>query len=215
MTNDVLNDLGITDFDPASELETPEQVTAFLQACMDEAPEDAAFIAHALGVVARAQTRMAVIAGKSGLSRESLYKALSGRRDPSFSTVLKVLSGLGIHIKFCWQKSISTEAPPPSLEPVTFDRHTLVESMMFVPMALDRVVRAATTSDALGHVLDISGSRQTAGSGADTKRFDIVFDRSDDLRRFSRKGKNVLTGATSGHVSVLPEFAQLSSSHQH
>ena len=100
MTKDALSDLGVTDFDAASELKTSEQVTAFLQACMEEAPEDAAFIAHALGVVARAQTRMGAIAGETGLSRESLYKALSGRRDPSFSTILKVVAGLGFRLHF-------------------------------------------------------------------------------------------------------------------
>jgi probable addiction module antidote protein len=100
MKNDVLTSLGITEFDAANELNSLEEIADFLQACMEEAPEDAAFIAHALGVVARAKTRMASIAGESGLSRESLYKALSGRRDPSFSTVLKVVAALGLRLQF-------------------------------------------------------------------------------------------------------------------
>ncbi|MEO7853073.1 MAG: addiction module antidote protein [Rubrivivax sp.] len=100
MKRDSLSELDTTDFDAAAELNSQDDVTAFLQACMDEAPEDAQFIAHALGVVARAKTRMASIAGQAGLSRESLYKALSGRRDPSLSTVLKVVSALGLRLQF-------------------------------------------------------------------------------------------------------------------
>ena len=56
---------------------------------------DTFFIAKALGDIARAKG-MALVARESGLSRESLYKALSGDRIPGFDTVLKVLTALGI-----------------------------------------------------------------------------------------------------------------------
>ncbi|SOE51040.1 FIG045511: hypothetical antitoxin (to FIG022160: hypothetical toxin) [plant metagenome] len=67
----------------------------YLDACIEESDGDAAFIAKALGDVARAQG-MSKVARETGLSRESLYKSLSGEREPDFSTVLKVLKALGI-----------------------------------------------------------------------------------------------------------------------
>ena len=42
---------------------------------------------------------MAQIAKDSGLSRESLYKALSGDRNPNLDTVLKVLSSMGLRLR--------------------------------------------------------------------------------------------------------------------
>jgi probable addiction module antidote protein len=68
-----------------------------LEACIEEADGDAAFIAKALGDIARAQG-MTQVARDSGLSRESLYKALSGERSPSFDTILKVVSALGLKL---------------------------------------------------------------------------------------------------------------------
>ena len=78
-------------------LETPEEMAAYLEACIEEADGDAAFIAKALGDIARAKG-MTQIARETGLSRESLYKALSGERSPSFDTVLKVVSALGLKL---------------------------------------------------------------------------------------------------------------------
>ena len=72
-------------------------MAAYLEACIEEANGDSAFIAKALGDIARAQG-MTDIARQSGLSRESLYKALSGERSPSFDTVLKVISALGLKL---------------------------------------------------------------------------------------------------------------------
>lgn len=69
----------------------------YLQACMDEAGDDAAFIAAALGDIARARG-MTQLARDTGLGRESLYKALSGEGNPSFDTILKVMSALGIKL---------------------------------------------------------------------------------------------------------------------
>lgn len=92
--------LGFIEYDTAADLQSPEEALLFLQAALEDAPADAQFIAHALGIVARAQSRMAQIAGESGLSRESLYKALSGDRDPAFSTILKVTNALGFRLVF-------------------------------------------------------------------------------------------------------------------
>ena len=69
----------------------------YLQACMDEAGDDAAFIAAALGDIARAKG-MTQLAKDTGLGRESLYKALSGEGNPSFGTILKVMHALGIKL---------------------------------------------------------------------------------------------------------------------
>lgn len=61
-------------------------------------PIDAAFIAKTLGNVARSKG-MAKVARDAGLSRESLYKALSGERSPGFDTVLKVIGALGLNLQ--------------------------------------------------------------------------------------------------------------------
>ena len=56
-----------------------------------------ALIAHALGVVARTEG-MGEIAKQAGLTRPSLYKALSENGRPEFSTVLKVVRALGLKL---------------------------------------------------------------------------------------------------------------------
>jgi len=84
-------------YDVAEFLETPEEMAAYLEACIEESDGDAAFIAKALGDIARAKG-MTQVARDTGLSRESLYKALSGDRSPSFDTILKVVSALGLKL---------------------------------------------------------------------------------------------------------------------
>ncbi len=86
-----------TRYDVAEHLRTPEEMAAYLEACLEEADGDAAFIAKALGDIARAKG-MAQVARDAGLSRESLYKALSGDRSPGFDTVLKVIAALGLKL---------------------------------------------------------------------------------------------------------------------
>ena len=86
-----------TPYDVAAHLRTPEEMAAYLEACIEEADGDAAFIAKALGDIARAQG-MTQVARESGLSRESFYKALSGERSPSFDTILKVVTALGLKL---------------------------------------------------------------------------------------------------------------------
>lgn len=84
-------------YDVAEHLRTPEEMAAYFEACLDEANGDATFIAKALGDIARAKG-MAHVARDAGLSRESLYKALSGDRSPSFDTILKVVAALGLEL---------------------------------------------------------------------------------------------------------------------
>lgn len=86
-----------TRYDVAEHLRTPKEMAAYLEACLGEADGDAAFIAKALGDIARAKG-MAQIARDTGLSRESLYKALSGQRTPGFDTILKVIEALGLRL---------------------------------------------------------------------------------------------------------------------
>jgi len=84
-------------FDVAEHLRTPEEMAAYLDACIEESDGDSAFIAKALGDIARAQG-MSKVARAAGLSRESLYRALSGERSPDFATILKVTRALGVRL---------------------------------------------------------------------------------------------------------------------
>jgi probable addiction module antidote protein len=86
-----------TRYDVAEHLRTPEEMAAYLEASFEEANGDAAFIAKALGDIARAKG-MSQVARDAGVSRESLYKALSGDRVPTFDTILKVIDALGLKL---------------------------------------------------------------------------------------------------------------------
>lgn len=85
----------LTDFDPADYLTDAEAVTAYLDEAF--ATKDSAFIADAIGVVARAKG-MAEISKKIGMSRESLYKALGPKGNPQLATILKVMGALGLEL---------------------------------------------------------------------------------------------------------------------
>jgi probable addiction module antidote protein len=82
-------------WDVAEHLETEEDMVAYLEAALEE--NDPSLIAAALGDIARAKG-MSQIAKQTGLGRESLYKALSPEGNPEFSTILKVVSALGLHL---------------------------------------------------------------------------------------------------------------------
>lgn len=84
-------------YDVAEQLRTPQEMAAYLDAWFEEAPNDAAGIARALGDIARARG-MTQVARDAGLSRESLYKALSEDGNPSFATILKVARALGVRL---------------------------------------------------------------------------------------------------------------------
>lgn len=86
-----------TPYDVAEHLRTPEEMAAYLDAWFEEAPDDAVGIARALGDIARAKG-MTQVAKDAGLSRESLYRALSANGNPSFATVLKVARALGVRL---------------------------------------------------------------------------------------------------------------------
>lgn len=84
-------------YDVAERLRTPQEMSLYLDACIEASDGDAAFIAKALGDIARAQG-MTRVAQDAGVSRESLYKSLSGERAPDFSTILKVMKSLGLRL---------------------------------------------------------------------------------------------------------------------
>lgn len=93
-----MNKPSLKKWDSAEHLKTDEDIALYLEACFEEAGDDAAFIAKALGNVARAKG-MSQLARDTGLGRESLYKALSGDGNPSFATVLKVMHALGLKLQ--------------------------------------------------------------------------------------------------------------------
>lgn len=84
-------------WDSADYLRSEEDMANYLDACIEEAGDDPAFIAKALGTLARAKG-MTQVARDTGLSRESLYRALSGEGNPEFGTILKVLRALGLQL---------------------------------------------------------------------------------------------------------------------
>ncbi len=86
-----------TRWDSAEHLKTEEDMQLYLEACLEEAGDDPAFIVHALGVIARAKN-MSQLARDTGLTREGLYKALSPEGNPTFTTVAKVAKALGFKL---------------------------------------------------------------------------------------------------------------------
>ena len=82
-------------FDMAEQLRDEQDIAAYLTLVLEEG--DPGELAHALGVIARARG-MTQLARDTGLSRESLYKSLSGERAPSSDTLFKVLKALGFEI---------------------------------------------------------------------------------------------------------------------
>jgi len=76
-------------------LKTAEDIAAYLEAVFEDG--DVKLIGHALGAVARSQG-MTEIAQRTGLGRQSLYKALSPEGRPEFATVLKVVRALGLKL---------------------------------------------------------------------------------------------------------------------
>ena len=84
-------------YDTADLLRTPEDIAAYLEAIFEET-NDPRVIVRALGDVARA-LGMQKIAKETGLNREGLYQALSGKGNPSFDTVLKVMNAVGVEFR--------------------------------------------------------------------------------------------------------------------
>jgi probable addiction module antidote protein len=95
-------------FDPAAYLGSPAAIAAYLEEAFEIG--DPAFIADALGVVARAHG-MTQVAKESGLGRESLYKALSPDGHPELATVVKVMRSLGLRLSAAPLPELETAVP--------------------------------------------------------------------------------------------------------
>ncbi len=87
----------ISRFDVAEHLRTPADTAAYFEATLEESGDDARAVVRALGTIARAKG-MTQVARRTGLGRESLYKALSGESSPSFDTILKVIAALDLRL---------------------------------------------------------------------------------------------------------------------
>ena len=92
-----MNSTITTRYDVAEHLRTPEEMAAYLEACMEEKDADAVFIAKALGDIVRAKG-MSQVACNANVSRKSLYEVLSGEHAPGFDMVLKIISALGLKL---------------------------------------------------------------------------------------------------------------------
>jgi len=91
--------VNLTRWDSAKYLENEDDVQAYLDAVLAEASDEPAYLVHALAVIARAKN-MSQLARDTGMSREGLYKALSGDGNPTFATVTKIAKALGLQIRF-------------------------------------------------------------------------------------------------------------------
>ena len=87
-------------YDAADYLKSEKGIALYLDAVMDEAGDNPAVVAHALGDVARARRRMSQTARDAGVTREGLYKALSRGGNPSFATVVRAARALGFALHF-------------------------------------------------------------------------------------------------------------------
>ena len=85
--------------DTADYLTSRQDAAAYLEAVIEEAGDDPAFVAQALGTIARSGN-LSELARRVGMSREGLYKALSAEGNPSFATISKVAGALGLRIHF-------------------------------------------------------------------------------------------------------------------
>lgn len=86
-----------TPYDAADYLTTPAKRAAYLEAVIEGCEGDLSWVVKALNTIARSEG-MTHVARKSGLSRENLYRALSGTKRPEFSTILKVMDALGLQM---------------------------------------------------------------------------------------------------------------------
>jgi probable addiction module antidote protein len=85
----------LSTYDPAEDLASDEAIAHYMAEAF--ATEDVGYIAHALGVVARAKG-MGQIAQQTGLSREQLYRSFSTNGNPTLKTTLAVMKALGIEL---------------------------------------------------------------------------------------------------------------------
>jgi probable addiction module antidote protein len=85
-------------YDSADYLKTPEDVAEYLVAAFEDGGDDAAYMAHVIGIAARAHGGMTKLAKETGMTRAGLYKALSKDGNPSFDTIIKAMRVLGVRL---------------------------------------------------------------------------------------------------------------------
>jgi probable addiction module antidote protein len=85
-------------YDSADYLKTPEDVAEYLVAAFEEGGDDASYMAHVIGIAARARGGMTKLAKETGMTRAGLYKALSKDGNPSFETIVKTMRVLGVRL---------------------------------------------------------------------------------------------------------------------
>lgn len=84
-------------FDVVEFLENEEDIQEYLNAAIEE--DDTKYLFKALGNIARARN-ISHLSKEIGMSREGIYKALSGEGNPSFQTVSKITKALGLKLHF-------------------------------------------------------------------------------------------------------------------
>jgi probable addiction module antidote protein len=84
-------------WDAAEHLHDESDIRLYIEAALDEAPDDAAFLAMVLGDVARARN-LAELARTTGIARETLYKTLRGEGNPTIATISKLAKALGYRL---------------------------------------------------------------------------------------------------------------------
>ena len=87
-----------TKWDAAEHLRNREDARLYLEACVEEDPGDGSLIRAALNDVARAGN-MSDLAREAGMSREGLYKALAANGNPTFATVMRIATALGLRLR--------------------------------------------------------------------------------------------------------------------
>lgn len=87
-----------TRFDAADHLRNLNDVALFLEVALLDSDDDPSAVPHALGIIARSQN-MSELARRVGMSRDGLYKALSEDGNPTWSTILKVTTALGLRFE--------------------------------------------------------------------------------------------------------------------
>lgn len=105
-----IEELGLLPYDVIDYLQTPEDRAGYLDVWLEEYPEDIRGLSRAIGDIARAKG-MTEVAAAAGLNRESLYRALSEKGNPSLATVMKVLIALGIRLRAEVVSPESTDSP--------------------------------------------------------------------------------------------------------
>ncbi|MEQ5401732.1 MULTISPECIES: addiction module antidote protein [unclassified Providencia] len=87
----------LKEVDIAEYLNSEEEIQMYLNEILEEG--DPSLVLAALGDIAKARN-MSQLAKEVGMSREGLYKALSGQGNPTFMTIIKIVNSLGLKLQF-------------------------------------------------------------------------------------------------------------------